>query len=177
NTFGLAVVVTRCSNNYGPYQFPEKLIPLMIINALGDKELPVYGDGLYVRDWIHAEDHCAAVLAVAERGRPGEVYNIGASNEWPNIEIVRRILVLLGKPESLIRHVKDRPGHDRRYGIDAAKARRELGWAPAVDFATGLERTVQWYLEHETWWRNVISGNYQEYYQRNYAPKMEHNPA
>jgi len=172
HTFGLSVVVTRCSNNYGPYQFPEKLIPLMISKALAGEALPVYGDGLNVRDWIHVQDHCAAVLAAAERGRPGEVYNVGASNEWPNIEIVKTILKLLGCPESLIRYVKDRPGHDRRYAIDSSKARRELGWAPRVEFGEGLRQTVAWYLDHKPWWRNVISGEYLNYYQKNYADKM-----
>ena len=172
HTFGLPVVTTRCSNNYGRYQFPEKLIPLMIIKALAGEALPVYGDGMNVRDWIHVEDHCAAVLAAAERGQAGEVYNVGASNEWPNIEIVKTILRLLGKDETQIRYVKDRPGHDRRYAIDSAKAQRELGWAPTVDFASGLRQTVDWYLANEPWWRGVMSGEYMKYYEKNYAGKM-----
>ncbi len=172
HTFGQPVLITRCSNNYGPHQFPEKLIPLMILNALRREELPVYGDGLNVRDWIHVTDHCAAIMAVAQRGRPGEVYNIGSNNEWPNIEIVKRILQVMDRPESLIRYVKDRPGHDRRYAIDAAKAHDELGWVPAVDFAAGLEQTVRWYLDNEPWWQNVISGGYLKYYEANYAHRL-----
>ena len=172
HTFGLPVVITRCSNNYGPYQFPEKLIPLMIINALGDKELPVYGDGMNVRDWIHVNDHCAAVMDAAELGKPGEIYNIGADNEWPNIEIVRAILRILDKPESLIRRVKDRPGHDRRYAIDAAKAREELCWSPTIDFETGLHQTVEWYLQNKDWWERVMTGAYKDYYEKNYRPKL-----
>ena len=173
HTHGFPVVITRCSNNYGPYQFPEKLIPLMIMRALADEALPVYGDGMNVRDWIHVEDHAAAVLAAAERGRPGEVYNIGADNEWPNIEIVRLILRSLGKPESLIRFVKDRPGHDRRYAIDSAKARRELGWAPRISFEEGIARTIAWYREHGDWLSSIITGEYREYYEKNYAHKMQ----
>ena len=172
HTFGLPVVTTRCSNNYGPYQFPEKLIPLMIIKALHDEPLPVYGDGLNVRDWIHVLDHCDAVLAAAEQGVPGEIYNIGSSNEWPNIDIVKRLLHHVGKSESLIKYVKDRPGHDRRYAIDSTKARRELGWAPKVDFDKGLAETVQWYLNNTAWWENVMSGEYQQYYEKNYANKL-----
>ena len=172
HTFGFPVVTTRCSNNYGPLQFPEKLIPLMIIKAMAGEALPVYGDGMNVRDWIHVEDHCAAVLAAAEKGTPGEVYNVGASNEWPNIEIVKTILKLLGKGEDLIRYVKDRPGHDRRYAIDSSKAQRELGWAPSVDFGEGLRQTVEWYLKNEPWWRAVMSGEYLKYYEKNYAGKM-----
>lgn len=168
-TFGLPVMVTRCSNNYGPYQFPEKLIPLMIANALEDRPLPVYGDGLNVRDWLHVEDHCAAVELVLRKGRPGEVYNVGGENEWPNLEIVKLLLRLLGKPESLIRFVPDRPGHDRRYAIDAGKLRRELGWAPAVPFADGIAATVAWYREHRSWWEQIRSGAYREYYDRMYG--------
>ena len=170
-TFGLDVVVTRCSNNYGPYQFPEKLIPLMIANALEDAKLPVYGDGLHVRDWIHVEDHCAALLAALERGRPGEVYNVGSDNEWPNLQIVRQLLRILDKPESLIEHVKDRPGHDRRYAIDARKARNELGWAPRIAFADGLERTVRWYVANRGWCDRVRSGEYRSYYEKNYGAR------
>ena len=171
HTFGLDVLVTRCSNNYGPYQFPEKLIPLMIANALEGKRLPVYGDGLNVRDWIHVEDHCAAITAALERGRPGEVYNIGSDNEQPNLQIVRELLRILKKPESLIEFVKDRPGHDRRYAIDARKARSELGWAPRIDFADGLERTVAWYVANRTWWERVRSGEYRSYYEKNYGAR------
>ena len=169
HTFGLHVVVTRCSNNYGPYQFPEKLIPLMIANALEDRPLPVYGDGLNVRDWIHVEDHARGLLAALERGRPGQVYNFGASSERPNIEIVQQVLRLLEKPETLIRYVKDRPGHDRRYAIDASKSTRELGWAPRCRFEEALAATVAWYREHRTWWERVRSGAYREYYVKQYG--------
>jgi len=171
HTFGLSAIVTRCSNNYGPYQFPEKLIPLMIANALDGKKLPVYGDGLQVRDWIHVEDHCAALLAAVERGRAGEVYNIGSDNEWPNLHIVQQLLRILQKPESLIEHVKDRPGHDRRYAIEARKARSELGWAPRIPFAEGLARTVEWYVANRTWWDRVRSGEYRAYYEKNYGAR------
>jgi dTDP-glucose 4,6-dehydratase len=171
HTFGLDVIVTRCSNNYGPYQFPEKLIPLMIANALEEKKLPVYGDGLHVRDWIHVEDHCAALLAAAERGKPGEVYNVGSDNEWPNLQIVRTLLRILKKPDSLIEHVKDRPGHDRRYAIDARKARADLEWAPRIAFAEGLERTVSWYLANRAWWDRVRTGEYRAYYEQNYGAR------
>jgi dTDP-glucose 4,6-dehydratase len=171
HTFGLDVVTMRSSNNYGPYQFPEKLIPLMIANALEGKPLPVYGDGMQVRDWIHVEDHCAALLAALEKGRAGETYNVGSDNEWPNLHIVRRILAVLGKPESLIEHVKDRPGHDRRYAIDAGKARSELGWAPRVAFADGLARTVAWYLDNRSWWERVRTGEYRAYYEKNYGER------
>ena len=168
HTFGIPVVMTRCSNNYGPYQFPEKLIPLMIINALHGKPLPVYGDGMQVRDWLHVDDHCAAIARVLSHGRVGEVYNIGGNNEWKNIDIVRLLLRTMGKPESLITYVTDRPGHDRRYAIDARKIKRELGWEPAVRFEQGLPKTVEWYLSHESWWQRIISGAYQEYYKEMY---------
>ena len=168
-TFGVPVLVTRCSNNYGPYQFPEKLIPLMIANALRDQPLPVYGDGLNVRDWIHVEDHCAGLCAALERGRPGEVYNLGGSNERENLDIVHGILDLLGKPRSLVRFVADRPGHDRRYAIDAGKARRELGWAPRRPFQDGLRATVAWYRENRGWWERILSGEYRGWYERNYG--------
>ncbi len=171
HTFGLDVIVTRCSNNYGQYQFPEKLIPLMVANALDGKKLPVYGDGLQVRDWIHVEDHCAALLAALERGQAGEVYNLGSDNEWPNLMIVKQLLHILQKPEGLIEHVKDRPGHDRRYAIDARKARAELGWAPRIAFADGLERTVRWYLANRIWWDRVRSGEYRAYYEKNYGAR------
>ena len=163
-TYGLPVNITRCSNNYGPYQFPEKLIPLMIHNALEDRPLPVYGDGLQVRDWLHVRDHCAAIEAVLKRGVAGEVYNIGGNNERANIEIVRLILTELGKPESLIRHVQDRPGHDRRYAIDNTKITTELGWAPAYTFERGMIDTIQWYLSHWEWVERVTSGEYKNYY-------------
>ena len=168
HTFGVPVVMTRCSNNYGPYQFPEKLIPLMIINALHGKPLPVYGDGKQVRDWLHVEDHCAAIGCVLNNGRVGEVYNIGGNNEWKNIDIVGLLLRTMEKPESLITYVKDRPGHDRRYAIDAGKIKRELGWQPAVTFEQGLPKTVEWYLSHESWWQRIMSGAYQEYYKEMY---------
>jgi len=169
HTHGFPGLITRCSNNYGPYQFPEKLIPLMIANASEDKELPVYGDGQNVRDWLYVEDHCEALLAVLERGRPGEVYNIGGNNEYPNLEIVRLILRSLGKPESLIRFVKDRPGHDRRYAIDADKIRRELGWEPRFRFEQALPRTIQWYQAQALWLQRVRSGAYRDYYARQYG--------
>ncbi len=171
HTFGLPVVLTRCSNNYGPYQFPEKLIPLMIMNALRGRNLPVYGDGLNVRDWLHVLDHCAAIDVVLERGRTGEVYNIGGNNEWPNIKIVRWILRLLDKPEDLIEFVKDRPGHDRRYAIDASKIQNELGWVPSHTFERGIADTVRWYVDHQVWVERVMSGAYQEYYRRQYGER------
>ncbi len=169
HTYGLDAVTTRCSNNYGPYHFPEKLIPLMIINALNDKPLPVYGDGKNVRDWLFVEDHCEAILRVLEGGKAGEVYNIGGHNEFANIEIVTRLLKALGKPESLIKYVTDRPGHDRRYAIDASKIERELGWKPKHDFPSGLQRTIDWYLQHRDWWQRITSGEYQKYYQAQYG--------
>ncbi len=169
HTFALPVVVTRCSNNYGPYQFPEKLIPLMIANAMGDRPLPVYGDGLNVRDWIHVEDHCRGLLAALEHGLAGQVYNLGASSERRNIEIVKQVLRLLGKPESLIQYVKDRPGHDRRYAIDSTKARTKLGWAPRHAFEEALGATVRWYVEHRSWWERIISGEYLKYYEKQYG--------
>jgi dTDP-glucose 4,6-dehydratase len=169
HTFGLPVVLTRCSNNYGPYQFPEKLIPLMIANALNDKSLPVYGDGMNIRDWLHVKDHCSAIDEVFHRGRIGEVYNIGGNNEKPNIEIVRLILQNLGKPESLITYVKDRPGHDRRYAIDSSKIQRELGWQPSYIFEQGIAETIKWYMNNQTWWKRIISGEYKEYYKLLYG--------
>lgn len=168
-TFGLNVNITRCSNNYGPYQFPEKLIPLMIINALNNKMLPVYGDGLNVRDWLHVEDHCRAIDLVLHKGNNGEVYNVGGNNERTNIHIVKRILSELGKSEDLINYVKDRPGHDRRYAIDATKLTKELGWKPKYTFETGIQETIQWYLNNQSWWERIISGDYQKYYQTQYA--------
>jgi dTDP-glucose 4,6-dehydratase len=171
HTFKMDVVVTRCSNNYGPFQFPEKLIPLMIANALEGKKLPVYGDGQQIRDWIHVEDHGHAVLAALEKGKPGEVYNIGAGNEWPNLLIVTRLLEILGKGGELIEYVKDRPGHDRRYAIDAAKAHAELEWAPRIPFSQGLSQTVSWYVQNRGWWERVRSGEYRTDYERNYGSR------
>jgi dTDP-glucose 4,6-dehydratase len=172
HTHGLEVVITRCSNNYGPYQFPEKLIPLMILNALEAKPLPVYGDGLYVRDWIHVDDHCEAIDLALKGGRPGEVYNIGAENERANLDVVRTILRLCGRDDALIRHVADRPGHDRRYAMDAAKARAELGWRPARAFEQGLAETVEWYRGNRAWWERVRSGAYRDYYQQQYGERL-----
>ncbi|HZG59612.1 MAG TPA: dTDP-glucose 4,6-dehydratase [Anoxybacillus sp.] len=171
-TYGLPVNITRCSNNYGPYHFPEKLIPLMIINALNDRPLPVYGDGLNVRDWLHVEDHCSAIDLVLHHGRNGEVYNIGGNNERTNIEVVKAILRYLNKPESLITFVEDRLGHDRRYAIDATKIREELGWQPKYTFEEGLKKTIDWYLENRSWWENILSGEYKEYYERQYGQKL-----
>jgi dTDP-glucose 4,6-dehydratase len=171
HTFGMDVIVTRCSNNYGAYQFPEKLIPLMIANALEGRRLPVYGDGMQVRDWIHVEDHCRALLGALEKGSAGEVYNVGSDNEWSNIQIVTRLLEILGKPRELIEHVKDRPGHDRRYAIDAAKVRGELGWAPRIAFSDGLAQTVDWYVQNRGWWERVRTGEYRTYYERNYGAR------
>jgi dTDP-glucose 4,6-dehydratase len=159
-TFDFPAVITRCSNNYGPYQFPEKLIPLMITRALADQPLPVYGDGLNVRDWLFVDDHASAISDVLTRGKVGEVYNIGGSAELPNIDLVRSLLRLLGKPESLIQYVTDRPGHDRRYAMDTTKIRRELGWQPSRSFATGIQATVNWYLENRRWWERVLSEAY-----------------
>jgi dTDP-glucose 4,6-dehydratase len=171
HTFGMDVVVTRCSNNYGPYQFPEKLIPLMIANALGDKPLPVYGDGKNVRDWIHVADHCEGIVTALERGKAGQVYNFGGSSERSNIQVVEAVLDSLKKPRSLIRFVKDRPGHDRRYAIDASKARRELGWAPRHGFEDGLVQTIAWYQENRGWWERILSGEYRSYYERQYGAR------
>ncbi|MBM7654740.1 dTDP-glucose 4,6-dehydratase [Neobacillus cucumis] len=171
-TFGLPVNITRCSNNYGPFHFPEKLIPLMIINALHDKELPIYGDGLNIRDWLHVEDHCQAIDLVLHNGRVGEVYNVGGNNERTNIEIVKTILKHLNKPESLMKFVTDRPGHDRRYAIDATKLREELGWSPKYNFDTGIEQTINWYLNNQEWWENIISGDYQDYVKKQYGDRL-----
>mgnify|MGYP000604465995 FL=1 len=168
-TFGLSVNITRCSNNYGPYQFPEKLIPLMIANALEDKDLPVYGDGMQVRDWLHVKDHCRAIDTVLRKGKPGEIYNVGGNNEKANIEIVNLILETLEKPESLIKHVTDRPGHDRRYAIDNTKITTELGWLPSCTFEEGMKETIEWYLKNRNWWERIRSGAYQAYYERMYA--------
>ena len=168
-TFGLAVTISRCSNNYGPNQFPEKLIPLMIANCLQDKPLPVYGDGLNVRDWLYVEDHCRAIDLILRRGSAGETYNVGGHNEMRNIDIVRLICRELGKPESLITHVRDRKGHDMRYAIDPAKIHRELGWLPQTSFAEGLRRTIRWYLDNRDWLEEIVSGEYQHYYARMYG--------
>lgn len=171
HTFGLPAMITRCSNNYGPYQFPEKLIPLMILNALEDKALPVYGNGMNVRDWIHVDDHCGGILTVYQNGQTGEVYNIGGNCEKPNIEIVKTILNLLGKSESLIKYVKDRPGHDLRYAIDSTKIETELGWQRKVDFEQGMKSTIDWYLENKTWCNSVRSGSYRDYYKKQYSER------
>lgn len=172
-TYGLPVTISRCSNNYGPYHFPEKLIPLMIANALADKPLPVYGNGENVRDWLYVEDHCRAVDLIIHAGKVGEVYNVGGHNEKRNIDIVRIICQELGKPESLIVHVEDRKGHDRRYAIDPAKIHRELGWLPETKFEDGIKKTIKWYLEHKKWWQDIINGEYQEYYAKMYGSKGE----
>jgi dTDP-glucose 4,6-dehydratase len=171
-TFGLSVNITRCSNNYGPYQFPEKLIPLMIANALNDKPLPVYGDGLNIRDWLYVEDHCSAIDLVLHKGINGEVYNIGGNNERTNIQIVQTILRELGKPESLIQYVKDRLGHDRRYGIDATKITNELGWEPKHNFDTGIHETIRWYLDNQDWWKRIQTGEYQQYFAQQYGERL-----
>jgi dTDP-glucose 4,6-dehydratase len=168
-TYKMNVTVTRASNNYGPYQFPEKLIPLMIANALEGKPLPVYGNGMQIRDWLYVDDHCRAIRAVLDKGRAGEVYNIGGSRALPNIEVVQRILSATGQPESLIQYVTDRPGHDRRYAITSDKVERETGWKPQVEFEQGLAHTVRWYRENQAWIANVRSGAYRDFYERNYA--------
>jgi dTDP-glucose 4,6-dehydratase len=169
-TYGVPVIVTRASNNYGPYQFPEKVIPLFVTHAIDDIPVPLYGDGLNVRDWLHVDDHCRAVDFLLERGQPGETYNVGGGNEVPNIDLTRRILALVGKPETLIRPVADRPGHDRRYSLDCSKL-RALGWQPQVPFAEGLAATVAWYRAHEGWWRPLKEADpaYREHYQRHYG--------
>ncbi len=169
HTHGFAACITRCSNNYGPYQFPEKFLPLMIANATEDKPIPVYGDGLYVRDWLYVRDHCEAILAVLEKGKVGEAYNIGGNTELANLTLVRHVLRELKKPESLITYVKDRPGHDRRYAIDASKIRTELGWAPRFAFAEALPLTIRWYASHPGWLQRVRTGAYREYYARQYG--------
>ncbi len=168
HTYGMPVVTTRCSNNYGPFQFPEKLIPLMIINSLNNKKLPVYGDGMNVRDWIYVIDHNKAIALVFEKGKEGEVYNIGASNEMPNIKIIKLILSHLNKSEELIEYIKDRPGHDRRYAIDSSKIQNELGWKPEFSFEQAIGKTIDWYLEKKQWWARIISGDYLKYYDLQY---------
>ena len=175
-TYKVPVTISRCSNNYGPFHFPEKLIPLMIANALNDKPLPVYGTGENVRDWLYVKDHCTAIDLIIRKGRVGEVYNIGGHNERRNIDVVKTILKELGKPESLITHVADRKGHDRRYAIDPTKIHEELGWEPVTKFEDGIKKTIQWYLENRDWWMGIISGDYQSYYERMYdqRAKMEY---
>ena len=168
-TYGLPVTISRCSNNYGPYQFPEKLIPLMIANALADKALPVYGQGINVRDWLYVEDHCRAIDLIIQNGKVGEVYNIGGHNEMSNIEIVRIICKELNKPESLITYITDRKGHDMRYAIDPTKIHKELGWLPETKFRDGIKRTIQWYLNNREWWEEIVSGEYQHYYEKMYG--------
>ncbi|MED3778578.1 dTDP-glucose 4,6-dehydratase [Geobacillus stearothermophilus] len=171
-TYGLNVNITRCSNNYGPYHFPEKLIPLMITNALEGKELPIYGDGQNIRDWLHVKDHCAAIDLVIHKGRPGEVYNIGGHNERTNNEIVHLIVEKLGVSKDLIKYVADRPGHDRRYAIDPTKIMTELGWKPQYTFEKGIVETIQWYIDNQEWWKNIKSGEYMNYYQKQYGDKL-----
>lgn len=170
-TFGMPINITRCSNNYGPYQFPEKLIPLMINNCLNDKALPVYGDGMQIRDWLHVKDHCTGIDTVLHKGKVGEVYNIGGNNEKANIEIVKLIIKNLGKSEELIKYVKDRPGHDRRYAIDNSKITRELGWSPSYTFEQGIKETIEWYLANQEWMNKIVSGEYMSYYQNMYQDK------
>lgn len=170
-TYKLPVTISRCSNNYGPYHFPEKLIPLMIANALNDKELPVYGEGNNVRDWLYVEDHCRAIDMIIHNGKVGEVYNIGGHNEKTNLEVVKTILEELGKGEDLIRFVEDRKGHDMRYAIDPTKIHNELGWLPTTTFDEGIKKTIKWYLDNESWWKNIISGEYQNYYNKHYSFK------
>lgn len=169
HSFGLKYNITRCSNNYGEYQFPEKMIPLMVNNALGDKSLPVYGDGLQVRDWLYVYDHCTAIWKVLTEGRVGEVYNVGGNNEKTNLEVISQILARLGKDESLITYVTDRPGHDRRYAIDSSKMMNELGWAPSVTFEEGIVKTIDWYLANDQWLANIVSGDYGKYYESMYS--------
>ena len=170
-TFGLPITISRCSNNYGPYHFPEKLIPLMISRALNDENLPVYGNGENVRDWLHVYDHCAAIDLILHKGRVGEVYNVGGHNERTNLEVVRTILKALGKSEDLITYVTDRPGHDLRYAIDPQKLENELGWKPTYNFDTGIAQTIQWYLDNKQWWENIISGEYQNYFEKQYGDR------
>ena len=168
-TYHLPITISRCSNNYGPYHFPEKLIPLMIANCLNDKPLPVYGKGENVRDWLYVEDHCRAIDMIIHKGEVGEVYNIGGHNERTNLQVVKTIIQALGKSESLITYVTDRPGHDMRYAIDPTKIKNDLGWEPQVLFDEGIQKTIQWYLDHKTWWENIINGEYQTYYEKMYA--------
>lgn len=168
-TFGVQATISRCSNNYGPYQFPEKLIPLMVLNALQDKPLPVYGEGINIRDWLYVTDHCRAIELILQRGKPGEIYNVGGHNERRNIDVVKLVCRELGKPESLITYVADRKGHDRRYAIDPEKIHSELGWLPETKFEDGMKRTIRWYAENRGWWEDIVSGEYQEYYKKMYG--------
>lgn len=170
-TYGLPVTISRCSNNYGPYHFPEKLIPLMISRAIADESLPVYGSGENVRDWLYVKDHCSAIDLVMRKGRNGEVYNIGGHNERTNLQVVKTILKELGKPETLITYVKDRPGHDMRYAIDPTKIRSELGWQPETSFDDGIKQTIRWYLDNRTWWEHILAGDYRNYYERMYGDR------
>lgn len=172
-TFGIPVSISRCSNNYGPYQFPEKLIPLMISRALADEELPVYGNGANVRDWLHVYDHCQAIDLILKKGRNGCVYNIGGHNERTNLQVVKTVLRVLDKPVSLIKYVTDRPGHDMRYAIDPAKLKRELGWEPVYNFDTGIEQTIRWYLDNREWWEHIISGEYSSYFDKMYGERLQ----
>ena len=172
DTYGMPINITRCSNNYGPYHFPEKLIPLIISRALADEELPVYGTGENVRDWLHVADHCQAIDLVIHKGREGEVYNIGGHNERTNLEVVKTILKALDKPESLIKFVTDRPGHDMRYAIDPTKIETELGWKPTYNFDTGIEQTIRWYLDNQDWWKNILSGEYSNYFDKMYGSRL-----
>lgn len=171
-TYGLPVTISRCSNNYGPYHFPEKLIPLIISRALADEKLPVYGKGENVRDWLHVSDHCEAIDLIIHKGKPGEVYNVGGHNEKTNLEVVKTILKALDKPESLIEFVTDRPGHDLRYAIDPTKLETELGWKPKYTFETGIRQTIDWYLENREWWENIISGEYTNYFEKMYGEDL-----
>ena len=171
-TFGLPVTISRCSNNYGPYQFPEKLIPLILSRALENEPLPVYGKGENVRDWLHVEDHCTAIDLIIHKGKNGEIYNVGGHNERTNLEVVKTILKEVGKPESLIEFVTDRPGHDLRYAIDPSKIERELGWKPRYNFDTGIRQTIQWYLDNKGWWENIISGEYEKYFEKMYGERL-----
>ncbi len=173
NTFGISAVILRCTNNYGPFQFPEKLIPLMIANAREDKELPIYGDGLQERDWLFVEDYCRAIALALEKAKPGSLYNVSAGLPQPNLKIVRTILAHLGKPDSLIKYVKDRPGHDRRYALDSSRMRRELGWKPQVSFEEGIRRTIDWYVQNTAWLEHARSGEYLKYYERHYVHRAE----
>ncbi len=171
-TFGIPVSISRCSNNYGPYQFPEKLIPLMISRALADERLPVYGNGANVRDWLHVYDHCQAIDLIIQKGADGCVYNIGGHNERTNLQVVKTILHTLDKPESLIQYVTDRPGHDMRYAIDPAKLEKELGWEPVYNFDTGMKQTIEWYLNNREWWEHIISGEYSSYFEKMYGDRL-----
>lgn len=172
-TYGFPAIISRCSNNYGPYQFPEKFVPLMIIRALSDEHLPIYGDGRQIRDWLHVGDHCAAIYAILKRGKFGEIYNIGGCNEWKNIDVAKLILKKIGKPDSLLKFVNDRPGHDRRYAMDASKIMRQLKWKPGHKFETGLDETINWYIENGDWWRSVMTGEYRRHYKKWYVERRK----